>query len=230
MSIQGPFHVQNLMENETIKSDFEFAHIRHTYGTFFDIWAKFPLFLPNFQRFRFSLLRGARARQYTQNDRQSHLYQIVWSKSIMGHMWWIYDFKPIFHLILGRLVTNCTGITQIQARIFGVQKFLRYRRNFWISISGSKFQTWFTFIIFLYMTWIWPHGNRGKAIWTKVFSLENFYAAGHRSRGNVWSSKWCMCCFFVFVNTYIMYRSSHKHCAELAFHLHYTASRLGLSR
>ena len=25
--------------------------------------------------------------------------------------------------------------------IFGVQKFLRYRRNFWISISGSKFQT-----------------------------------------------------------------------------------------
>ena len=45
--------------------------------------------------------------------------------------------------------------------IFGVQKFLRYRRNFWISISGSKFQTWFTFIIFPHMAWICPQGARG---------------------------------------------------------------------
>ena len=77
MTIQGSAYVQNLMENETLKSDFEFAHIRHTYGTFFEIWAKFPRFWPKMQRFRFSLLRGARARQYTQNDRQPHLYQIV---------------------------------------------------------------------------------------------------------------------------------------------------------
>ena len=33
-----------------------------------------------------------------------------------------------------------------------------------------------------------------------------------------------------YVNTYIMCRSSDKHCAELAFNLHYTAGRLGLSR
>ena len=30
MSIQGPFYTQNLMKNETIESDFEFTHIRHT--------------------------------------------------------------------------------------------------------------------------------------------------------------------------------------------------------
>ena len=77
MTIQGSAYVQNLMENETIKLDFEFAHIRHTYGTFFDIWAKFPRFWPNFQRFRFSLLGGARARQYTQNDRQPLLFPNV---------------------------------------------------------------------------------------------------------------------------------------------------------
>ena len=77
MSIQGPFYTQNLMKNVTMKSDFEFAHIRHTYGTFLDIWAKFPRFWPNFQRFRFSLPGGARARRYTQNARQPHLYQII---------------------------------------------------------------------------------------------------------------------------------------------------------
>ena len=49
MTIHGSAYVLNLMENETIKSDFEFAHIRHTYGTFFEIWAKFPRFWPNFQ-------------------------------------------------------------------------------------------------------------------------------------------------------------------------------------
>ena len=74
MTIQGSVYVQNLMENETIKSDFEFAHIRHTYSIFFDMWAKFPRFWPKMQRFRFSLLRGVRARQYSQNDRQPHLY------------------------------------------------------------------------------------------------------------------------------------------------------------
>ena len=104
MTIQGSVYVQNLMENETIKSDFEFAHIRHTYGTFFEIWAKFPRFWPDFQRFRFLLLRGARARQYTQNDRQPHLCPNILSKSIMGHLSWIYDSKTIFYLILGHLV------------------------------------------------------------------------------------------------------------------------------
>ena len=77
VTIQGLAYVQNLMENETIKSDFEFAHIRHTFGTFFELWAKFPRFWPNFQWFRFSLLSGARARQYGQNDRQPHLNQII---------------------------------------------------------------------------------------------------------------------------------------------------------
>ena len=48
MTIQGSVYVQNLMENETIKSYFEFAHIRHTYGTFFGIWAKFPRFWLDF--------------------------------------------------------------------------------------------------------------------------------------------------------------------------------------
>ena len=74
MTIQGSVYVQNLLEDETIKSDFEFAHIRHTYGTFFEILAKFPRICPNFQRFCVSLLRGARARQYSQNDRQPHLF------------------------------------------------------------------------------------------------------------------------------------------------------------
>ena len=62
------------------------------------------------------------------------------------------DFGPFGHY--------CTEIPKSSpARgIFGVQKFLRYRRNFWISISASKFQTYFTFIIFPYMVWIWPHG------------------------------------------------------------------------
>ena len=83
MTIQGSVYVQNLMENETIKSDFEFAHIRHTYGTFFDIWAKFPRFWPNFQRFRFSLLRGARANILKMTANR------IWIRLYKKNLYWV---------------------------------------------------------------------------------------------------------------------------------------------
>ena len=149
MTIQGSVYVQNLMENETIKSDFEFAHIRHTYGTFFEIWAKFPQFWPNFQRFRFSLLRGARAPIYSKWPPTASVFEYIikiYNGSFLIDIWLQTDIAPDF----GPFGRYCTEIAKSSpARgIFGVQKFLRYRRNFWISISGSKFQTWFTFIIF----------------------------------------------------------------------------------
>ena len=124
MSIQGRVYVQNLMENETIKSDFEFAHIRHTYGTYFEIWAKFPRLWPNFQRFRFSLLSGARAPLWSKwppTASESDYMRKIYIRSYLMDIWLQNDIAPDF----GSFGHYCTEIPKCSpARdIFGCRNF-----------------------------------------------------------------------------------------------------------
>ena len=61
---------QNEVENNFIKSESLFDPFLAPKRPFFEFFGLFWLIL---QRFRFSLLGGARARQYTQNDGKTHL-------------------------------------------------------------------------------------------------------------------------------------------------------------
>ena len=116
-----------------------------------DIFRIFGQFWLNFHRLRFSLPEGARARQYTQNDRKEHLCRKV--KKYFGFDEFLMEFRQendIFANMGAYLIFK--GILVENGNIWKWQKFLPYRRNFYFPISRIKFQTYFIIIIFWYMT------------------------------------------------------------------------------
>ena len=74
--------------------------------------------------------------------------------TLLVDIWFQNDIPPDIGPF-GCYCTECAQIPlqpEISRNFRNLQKFPRYRRYFQIIISGIKFQTYFTFIIFLYIS------------------------------------------------------------------------------